>query len=275
MPSMTATTEAPQPYETLLVEKVGPVDWLTLNRPDRLNALTYEMVAEMTDYLQKTAADPSIRIIVLRGAGDAFCAGLDFNIDLSGLDSGPAQGLLSQQKFSTMIKLMHHCPQPIIALVQGAACGGGFALALGSDIRIAGETAKMNAAFIKIGLSGCELGLSYFLPRMVGLSVASELMMTGRFIDAERALRTGLVSDVVPDDRLSAAAQDLIDDMLKTSPIGLRMTKETIREGIAAASLEATIAIEDRNQMLCAQGPYLKEGIAAFFEKRDPVFDDV
>jgi enoyl-CoA hydratase len=254
---------------------VGPVDWLTLNRPDRLNALTYEMAAEMTDYLQKTAADPSIRIIVLRGAGDAFCAGLDFNIDLSGLDAGPAQGLLSQQKFSTMIKLMHHCPQPIIALVQGAACGGGFALALGADIRIAGETAKMNAAFIKIGLSGCELGLSYFLPRMVGLSVASELMMTGRFIDAERALRTGLVSDVVPDDRLSAAAQELIDDMLKTSPIGLRMTKETIREGIAAASLEATIAIEDRNQMLCAQGPYLKEGIAAFFEKRDPVFKDV
>jgi enoyl-CoA hydratase len=117
--------------------------------------------------------------------------------------------------------------------------------------------------------------MSYFLPRMVGLSVASDLLMTGRFIHADRALRTGLVSDVVPDDQLDAAAQELIDDMLKTSPIGLRMTKETIREGLAAASLESSLAIEDRNQMLAAQGPYLKEGIAAFFEKRDPVYEDL
>lgn len=275
MSSISATTDIPQPYETLLVDKVGPVDWVTFNRPDQLNALTYEMVAEITDYLHKVTADPSVRIIVLRGAGRAFCAGLDFNADFSAIGKGPAQGLLAQQKFSAMIKLMHHCPQPIIALVHGPACGGGFALALGSDIRIAGESAKMNAAFIKIGLSGCELGVSYFLPRMVGLSVASELLMTGRFINAERALRTGLVSDLVPDDQLDAAAQDLIDDMLKTSPIGLRMTKETLREGLAATSLEATIAIEDRNQMLCAQGPYLKEGMAAFFEGRDPVYEDL
>jgi len=278
MPTSTpvhAITDAPQPYENMLIDKVGPVDWVTFNRPDKLNALSYEMVADLTDYLQKVTADTSVRIIVLKGAGRAFCAGLDFNTDFTQLETGPAQGLLSQQKFSAMIKLMHHCPQPIIALVQGPASGGGFALALGSDIRIAGESAKMNAAFIKIGLSGCELGMSYFLPRMIGLSVTSELLMTGRFIDANRALRTGLVSDVVPDDQLDAAAQELIDDMLKTSPIGLRMTKETIREGIAATSLESSLAIEDRNQMLAAQGPYLKEGITAFFEKRDPNYDDV
>lgn len=275
MSSIAAATETRQPYETLLIDKVGPVDWVTLNRPDQLNALSYEMVAEITDYLKQVTADTSVRIIVLRGAGRAFCAGLDFDTDFSAIEAGPAQGLLSQQKFSTMIKLMHHCPQPIIALVQGPACGGGFALAVGSDIRIAGESAKMNAAFIKIGLSGCELGMSYFLPRMIGLSVASELLMTGRFIHADRALRCGLVSDVVPDDQLDAAAQDLIDDMLKTSPIGLRMTKETLREGIAATSLEASLAIEDRNQMLCAQGPYLKEGMAAFFKGRDPVYEDL
>ena len=154
MSSIAEASETPQPYQTLLIEKDGPVDWVTLNRPDELNALSYEMVAEMTDYLQKRTADMSVRIIVLKGSGRAFCAGLDFNADLSAIHTGPAQGLLSQQKFSTMIKLMHHCPQPIIALVHGPACGGGFALALGSDIRIAGETAKMNAAFIKIGLSG-------------------------------------------------------------------------------------------------------------------------
>ena len=270
-----ATTDAPQPYQTLLIHKIGSVDWVTFNRPDQLNALTYEMVAEITDYFQKVTVDTSVRIIVLRGAGRAFCAGLDFNTDFTQMEIGPAQGLLSQQKFSTMIKLMHHCPQPIIALVHGPACGGGFALAVASDIRIAGTSAKMNAAFIKIGLSGCEMGMSYFLPRMIGLSIASELLMTGRFIYAERALRTGLVSDLVPDDQLEATAQELIDDMLKTSPIGLRMTKETLREGIAATSLEATIAIEDRNQMLAAPGPYLKEGMAAFFEGRDPVYEDL
>jgi enoyl-CoA hydratase len=275
MSTVSTITNDPQLYETILVHKVGPVDWVTFNRPDQLNALSHEMVAEITDYLQKVTADTSVRIIVLRGSGRSFCAGLDFNTDFSQIEIGPAQGLLSQQKFSTMIKLRHHCPQPIISLVHGPACGGGFALALGSDIRIAGESAKMNAAFIKIGLSGCELGMSYFLPRMIGLSVANELLMTGRFIYADRALRTGLVSDVVPDDQLEATAQELIDDMLKTSPIGLRLTKETMREGIAATSLDSSLAIEDRNQMLAAQGPYLKEGMAAFFEDRDPVYEDL
>ena len=165
---------------------------------------------------------------------------------------------------------MRNCPQPIISLVQGAACGGGFAFVLASDIRIAGESARMNAAFIKVGLSACDMGTSYFLPRLVGTSVASELMLTGRFINADRALSTNLVSEVVPDDQLADAAQSYIGDMLNTSPMGLRMTKECLNISIDAAGLEATMAIENRNQLMCARSKDAKEGMTAFLEKRAP-----
>ena len=116
---------------------------------------------------------------------------------------------------------MRRCPQPIISLIQGPACGGGFAFVLASDVRIAAENARMNAAFIRIGLSACDMGTSYFLPRLVGTSLASELMLTGKFIEAERALSTGLVSEVVPLDQLSTAADSYVRDMMTTSPMGL------------------------------------------------------
>jgi enoyl-CoA hydratase len=132
----------------------------------------------------------------------------------------------------------------------------------------------MNAAFIRIGLSACDIGVSYFLPRLVGVSVASELMLTGRFINAERALRVGLVSDVVADDKLAEAAQVYLKDMLTTSPLGLRMTKECLNMSVDAGSLEAAIAMEDRNQILCAQTQDFPEGIRAFLEKRDPNYQD-
>jgi enoyl-CoA hydratase/carnithine racemase len=128
----------------------------------------------------------------------------------------------------------------------------------------------MNAAFIKLGLSSCDMGVSYFLPRLVGASLAAELMLTGRFIHAPRALATGLVSQVVPDDQLEAAGQQLVEEMLLTSPIGLRMTKEGLGYAIDAPSLEAAIAMENRNQLMCAASDDFKEGLAAFIEKRPP-----
>src|SRR5690606_16318767 len=146
-------------------------------------------------------------------------------------------GLKTQREISKIMLNMRRCPQTIISLVQGAACGGGFALALASDIRIAGESAKMNAAFIKIGLSGCDVGVSYLLPRLVGVSVASELILTGRFIKAQRALATGLVSEVVPDDQLEQAAESYVEDLLATSPLGLRLSKECLNMNIDAPSL--------------------------------------
>ncbi|MFP8877568.1 MAG: enoyl-CoA hydratase-related protein, partial [Myxococcota bacterium] len=141
-----------------------------------------------------------------------------------------------------------------------------------SDIRIAGESARMNAAFIRIGLSACDMGVSYFLPRLVGTSIASELMLTGRFIDAKRALATGLVSEVVPDSELAAAAEPYIEQMLSTSPMGLRLTKEGLNIAVDAGNLEAAMAIENRNQLLCSRTRDAAEGMRAFLEKRDPVY---
>ncbi|PKQ05246.1 MAG: enoyl-CoA hydratase [Alphaproteobacteria bacterium HGW-Alphaproteobacteria-12] len=261
-------------YKTLIVTKDGAVDRVTMNRPDALNAMNPELVDELQDYFGKLYTDHSVRVVVLKGAGRAFCAGLDLkdrsNRDDSGASGSPQAGLVSQRRISEIVMRMRRCPQPIISLVHGPACGGGFALALASDIRIAGASARMNAAFIRIGLSACDIGVSYFLPRLVGVSVASELMMTGRFINATRAERVGLVSEVVPDEKLEAAAQPYIDDMLTTSPLGLRLTKECLNMSVDAGSLEAAIAMEDRNQILCAQTKDFREGISAFLGKRAP-----
>jgi enoyl-CoA hydratase len=267
----------PQPYSALLIEKEGDIDWVTFNRPENLNALNPVLIDELLDYFGGLYFDRQVRIVVLRGAGRAYCAGLDLK---AGADrrntggSGPAAGLLSQRRISEIVMRMRRCPQPIVSLIHGPACGGGFAFALASDIRIAGESARMNAAFIRIGLSACDIGVSYFLPRLVGVSVASELMLTGRFINADRALRVGLVSEVVPDDQLAAAARPYLDEMITTSPLGLRLTKECLNMSVDAGSLEAAINMEDRNQILCSQTNDVREGMTAFLQKRAPVYTD-
>jgi enoyl-CoA hydratase len=259
-------------YQTISVEKAGAVDWLTLNRPERLNALNATMVDELLDYFQQRITDTSVRVIVIRGAGRAFCAGLD--LQEAGTEGAfdVNDGLARQRRIAEIVLRMRRAPQPIISLVHGPACGGGFAISLASDIRIAGRSARMNAAFIRIGLSACDIGVSYFLPRLIGVSVASELMFTGDFIEAERALAVNLVSRVVPDAELADAAAPFIKQMLTASPLGLRLTKECLRMSIDAPSLEAAVAMEDRNQMLCAADPGFAEGVAAFLEKRAPSY---
>lgn len=179
-----------------------------------------------------------------------------------------------QRTIARIYVAMRRCPQPIISLLHGAACGGGFSLALVSDIRIAGESARMNAAYIKIGLTGCDMGSSYFLlPRLVGTSVASE-MMTGRFIDAPGALDVNLVSEVVPDSEREVAAQSYTDDMLLTSSMGLRFTKDALNFSVDASSLEAAMAMEDRHQSLLALTDDAVEAGLAFFDKRKPQYRD-
>jgi enoyl-CoA hydratase/carnithine racemase len=264
------------PYGTLDLRQEGAVAWLTLNRPDSLNALDRAMVGELRDFFGGLPGDRETRVVVLRGAGRAFCAGLDLKETVGGdEDAGTvAATLRGQRRISELVMMMRRAPQPIIACVHGPACGGGFALALASDVRIAGESARMNAAFIRIGLSACDIGVSYFLPRLVGVSVASELLLTGRFIHAERALATGLVSEVVPDDRMEEAARRLLEDMLTTSPLGLRLTKECLNASIDAGNLDQVIAMEDRNQVLCTQTQDVREGILAFLQKRKPEYRD-
>jgi enoyl-CoA hydratase/carnithine racemase len=259
-------------YSTIMVEKRGAADWLTLNRPDALNAISVDMVRELDDYFGSLYDDRETRVVVMRGAGRAFCAGLDIK-DRAARDPQaiPFGGGFGFQGFLAGVYIkMRRCPQPIVSLVHGAACGGGFAFALASDVRIAGESMRMNAAFVKLGLSACDMGVSYFLPRLVGVSLASELMLTGRFIHAPRALATGLVSEVVPDDQLEVAAQPYVDEMLMASPMGLRMTKEGLNMAVDAPSLEAAMAIENRNQLMTAASPNFGEGMQAFLEKRRP-----
>lgn len=261
-------------YQCLLVERRGGAEWLTLNRPEQLNTITPEMANELQHYFGELYLRHDVRVVVMRGLGRAFSAGLDLSDGATVAVGAPANGLRLQRRISEIVMRMRRCPQPIIALVQGPACGGGFAFALAADIRIAGDSARMNAAFIRIGLSGCDIGVSYMLPRLVGVSVASELLLTGRFINAERALRVGLVSEVVPDADLEKAAQPYVDEMLHASPLGLRLTKECLNMSIDAGSLEAAIAMEDRNQILCTQSDDFREGVSAFLEKRNPIYTD-
>ncbi|WP_375250320.1 enoyl-CoA hydratase/isomerase family protein [Sphingomonas sp.] len=259
-------------YQTIRIEKRGAADWLTLDRPDAMNAINTHMVGELADYFGRLVHDRSVRVVVMRGAGRAFCAGLDIK-EAAGRQAEeiPFGGGFGFQGYLADVYVkMRRCPQPIVSLIHGAACGGGFAFVLASDIRIAGESARMNAAFIKLGLSGCDMGVSYFLPRLVGLSVASELIMTGRFIDAKRSLATGLVSDVVADELLEEAGTAMARDLLAASPKGLRLTKEGINLAVDAPGLEAAMAIENRNQLLSAASPNFAEGMRAFLEKRAP-----
>jgi len=261
-------------YETFTVEHRGGAHWVTLNRPESLNAMSRTMMLELQHYFGELYTRPEIRAVVLRGAGKAFCAGLDLKERREPGEGGPVNGLRVQRRVSEIVMRMRRAPQPIISLIQGAASGGGFALALASDIRLAGPRARMNAAFIRIGLTACDVGVSYFLPRLVGSALASELLLTGAFIDAERALKVGLVSDVVPEADLEARGQAMVDAILANSPLGVRLTKEALNMNIDAQSLEAAIALEDRQQILCAQTDDMREGIGAFLEKRDPAYQD-
>jgi enoyl-CoA hydratase len=182
-------------YETLRIDREGHLTWLTFDRPAALNAMSRTLIRELGDFLWRLPEDRETRVLVMRGAGRAFCAGLDLKEQPQADDGAVGEsvqgGLRSQRQVSELVMLMRRAPQPIIAAVRGAASGGGMAIALASDVRIASESARMNAAFIRLGLSACDVGVSYFLPRLVGASVASELLLTGNFIDAARAERWG------------------------------------------------------------------------------------
>jgi enoyl-CoA hydratase/carnithine racemase len=263
-------------YATLKVEPRGGVEILSLNRPERLNALSPEMAGELTSYFVGLQARLYVRVVILRGEGRLFCAGADLGTDaFSEAGAGRAQRQMAMQKlYSGVVRAMRACPQPIIALIHGAACGGGLSLALASDVRYAAPNARMNAAYIRVGLGGCDMGAGYLLPRLVGLSNASEFLLTGRFIDAERALRMGLVSEIVSEDKLLETGLALAADMLKTAPMGLRLTKDTLNAEIDAPSLDAALTIEDRQQVILLETGDHKEAVAAFLGKRPAAFKD-
>ncbi|MCA3254702.1 MAG: enoyl-CoA hydratase/isomerase family protein [Alphaproteobacteria bacterium] len=261
--------------ETIRIEAREGLEILTLARAAALNTLDPQMVAELTAYFEGLHARKEVRVVLLRAEGRAFCAGLD----LKGWaredgKRGVHLSLDTQQRIARIVKLMRSCPQPVIGLGQGAACGGGFSLLLACDVRIGAPSLRMNAAYIKIGLGGADIGSSYLLPRLVGLSVASELLLTGRFIDADRALRVGLLSEIVAEEALLDAGLALAADMLATAPMGLRMTKDALNLAIDAPSIEAAMAVEDRQQVMMTTTADHREAVAAFLEKRAPRFED-
>ncbi len=258
----------------LLVERRGAVDWVTLNRPERLNSFDEAMTTALRTYFQGLAEDQACRIVVLRGAGRAFCAGLDLKSGQARdfRDGGVEVAMQVQRNIRNIMLAMHRCPQVIIALMHGAAAGGGFVLALAADLRIAADTTRMSAAFLRIGIGACDVGASYLLPRLVGASIAAEMLFTGREVDAERALRLGLVCEIVAEHALADAATPYIDAMLNTPPLALSLTKDCFHTNLDAPSFEAALALEDRNQVLLSRTDDFREGVDAFTAKRSPMY---
>lgn len=256
----------------LLIEARGQVEIATLNRPDRLNALNEGLVEDLNAYFGGLADRPEVRVVILRGAGRGFCAGLDIQEDRSSDETPVLRTLRTQTRIGNIYRKMRACPQPIIALGHGAACGGGLSLLLASDVRYATPDFRANAAYIRIGLGGCDMASSYFLPRLVGASLAAEMILTGRFIDADRALRAGLVSEVVDEAELLERGLALADEMLATSPHGLRLSKQALNLNIDAQSLDAAMAIEDRQQVILSATEDHREALTAFLEKRAPEY---
>ena len=264
---------------TVLASQPRPgVTLLTLNRPERLNAMSSELVTDLHDAFDDVAEDPTCRVVVLTGAGRGFCAGLDlkgFGSPPGAMDEGrPQAGLRTQQHIARLIPRMRSLRQPVIAAVNGAAAGGGLALALGSDVRIAGASARFNVAFVRVGLSGCDIGVSWLLPRLVGASRAWELLLTGRIVDATEADRIGLVTRVVPDDELIDSALETAALIAANSPMGVWMTKEVMWSQLEVGSLQAGIDLENRTQVMTSFTQDTREAMTAFVEKRPPSFSN-
>jgi enoyl-CoA hydratase len=256
--------------EHLLVDRSRPgIALVTLNRPERLNALSWAMVDDYLDLCATLKDDPHLRVVVLTGAARGFCAGLDLQQRDDALGGGDDVYLVHrrQEKIGSLALSMRSLPQPVIAAVNGPAAGGGLALALASDIRLAAPEASFHASFIRIGLSGCDAGASYLLPRIVGSGMASEMLLTGRKVDAEEAVRIGLANRIVSGDLL-AAAFDLAEEIAANSPFGVWMTKKGLERNTDAPSLETALELENRTQVLATRTEDMNEALAAFREKR-------
>ena len=262
-------------YKTIRFKAPEPgIGLITLNRPDRLNALSLDMVGELHALFTEVAGRRDLRVLVLTGEGRGFCSGADLKDARlrQEFPTSPPDATVHlvaiQKKYADLVLEMRHLPQPIIAAVNGAAAGGGMCLALASDVVIAGPRAAFTPSFINIGLSGGEMGTSFFLPQKIGSSRAAEILLTGRTVDAREAERIGLVSRIVEENRLLGAAMEVARTLLAKSPMGLRFTKEALNLSLTAPSLEAAIEFENRNQSMCCSTPDFFKAVEAFIKRR-------
>ena len=259
-------------YKCLLYEVKDGVATLTLNRPERLNALGDTLREDLHDAVTAAAADPDVRVIIITGAGKGFCAGGDVKAMNEGKERGAARPLMERVapgRDRTVLAL-RDAPKPVIAAVNGAAAGAGMNLALACDIRIASTAAKFAQAFVKRGLHP-DWGGTYFLPRVVGTAKACELIFTGDVIDAEQALRLGIVSAVHPPETLMAAAHTLARKIADGPPIAIRLAKRAIYHSLEC-DLRQALEFETYAQNICFETDDAREGISAFVEKRPPAF---
>lgn len=265
--------------EPVLTEESAPhVRELTLNRPEQLNAMTAELCGALHEQLRRVAGDRSVRAVILTGAGRGFCAG----VDLHGYGAAPGNDgsdeprdrLANQEHMSRLVLAVRQLPQPVIAAVNGPAAGLGLALALGCDIRYAAPEAIFRVAFINIGASNCDMGTSWLLPRLIGASRSHELMLTGRRVGAEEALRIGLVADVVGEGRLLERAREAAGQIAALAPWGVRLTKQGMWSALEIPSQQVAIEYEDRQQIMATFGRAVPQAIGAFLEKRPAVFEN-
>lgn len=266
--------------DLVLIERPAPaVIKLTLNRPDHLNAMTAELCQALHDALDGIAGDRSCRAVIVTGAGRGFCAGLD----LHGYGKSPGNDgsdaardrLANQQHMSRLVLRLRALPQPMIAAVNGPAAGFGFALVLGCDIRYAAADAVFRVAFVNIGVSNCDMGTSWLLPRLIGAARAHELMLTGRRFGAGEALDMGLLAGVLSDQAaLLDRSLEAAEQIAALAPWGVRLTKQGMWAALEIPSEQAAIEYEDRQQIMSTFGTAPPEAVAAFLEKRRAEFPD-
>jgi enoyl-CoA hydratase len=240
--------------ETLTVQRPHTgVAVLQLNRPQRLNAINDVMVGELNQTLAGLAADTSVNAVVITGAGRGFCSGIDmrdFGPEIPEATAPAIDRLRFQERMASLPQAIRDIPQPVIAAVNGPCVGAGLALCLAADIRICSTTATFGNAAILLGLSGAEMGMSYFLPRIVGASVAADWMLTGRIVSAEEADRRGVVSEMVEPALLSERALEIATGIAELAPLGVQLTKRAIQVNTDAAGLQSALELENRNQVL-------------------------
>jgi enoyl-CoA hydratase len=243
---------------------------LHLDRPERLNAINLDMLDELKSLFGRLPDHEDVRVLILTGQGRGFCSGADIKDARMRAHAGTyfssatAHLVAVQKRYANIILEMRRLPQPIVAAVNGPAAGGGMCMALASDVILASPSAAFTPSFINIGLSGGELGTSYFLPRMIGMARAAEILLTGRTVTAEEAQGMGMVTRIVAEDRLMDEALEIARRMLAKSPMGLRLTKESLNQNLDAPSLEAAVELENRNQSMLCCSPDFFRAVEAF-----------
>ncbi len=258
--------------KSFLYEVRDNVGWITLNRPERLNALTFEVYRELTDTFAALRSEDNVRAVVITGAGRAFCSGGDVHDIIGELFKCDMQGLLEFTRMTCeLIRNIRALPKPVIASLNGTTAGAGACIALASDIRLAAPSAKIAFLFVRVGLSGADMGAAYLLPRLVGLAKATEMLYTGDFVSAEEAEKIGLYNRVVAADELINATRELATRLAKGPAFALMMTKEMLNREMDV-SLDTALEWEAQAQATCMQHPDYREAYEAFVEKREPKF---